>query len=266
MSIKVENLCLSYDGTDVVKNLDLFIPKGSICTIIGPNGCGKSTLLKAISRNLPIKSGIVEIYGKNIHNYNNKVLSRKMAFLTQEPHIPYQFSVKELVSHGRYPYLNWLGLLKSKDHEIIRDSIESTGLSDLETRNVSSLSGGERQRVWIAMALAQEAEIFILDEPTTYLDLAHQLQILQLINRLNKDFKKTILMVLHDLNQAARFSHYIFALKRGRLICSGSPDEVIKEKVIQDIFSIESRILRDLDNDCPYIIPQKSTEREAVYL
>lgn len=255
MAIKADNLVLNYGETTIIDNVSLEIPAGSFCTIIGPNGCGKSTLLKALSRNLKTKSGSIFIMGKSLKHYDTRLLSRKLAFLVQSPFIPDQFSVRDLVSFGRFPYSNWLGMLKPKDHDVITRAMELTQVQEFADRELLHLSGGERQRVWIAMALAQEAEILLLDEPTTYLDIAHQFQTLELIYKLHKEMGQTILMVLHDLNQAARYSDYIFVLKNGKLFGQGNPEEIITEDILKQVFSLETRVIKDRENNCPYFIP-----------
>ena len=262
VAIKAENLYLGYGDTLIVKDVSINIPRGSFCSVIGPNGCGKSTLLKALSRNLPVRSGTIFINGKHLKSYDTKILSRKLAFLTQSPHIPDQFSVKDLVSYGRFPHTNWIGILKSKDYEMINWAMDITEITRFEERELTSLSGGERQRVWIAMALAQEAEILLLDEPTTHLDIAHQFHILELIHKLNREMKRTVLMVLHDLNQAARYSDYLYVLNNGRLHAHGSPNEIITETMLREVFSIDTKIIRDEDNDCPYFIPLGGVHNE----
>ena len=261
MAIRVSNIQIGYGDTTIVEDISLHIPRGAFCSIIGPNGCGKSTLLKAISRNLPHKGGAVNIDGKDLGKYETKLLARKMAFLAQSPHIPEQFSVRDLVSYGRYPHTNWLGTLGPEDHQVIDRSMELTGVRDFEERELAHLSGGERQRVWMAMALAQEAEILLLDEPTTYLDISHQFQTLELIKQLNREMERTVLMVLHDLNQAARYSDLIFVMKEGDLFAWGKPREIITEKILRDVFAIEAKIIIDEDQDCPYFIPLKSADK-----
>ena len=262
MAVKAENLYIGYGDTPVIRDVSLKIPQGAFCSVIGPNGCGKSTLLKALSRNLPINSGTIAINGKSLKNYNTKVLSRELAFLAQSPHIPDQFSVKDLVGYGRFPHTNWMGILKSKDYEIINWAMDVTEITQFAERELTSLSGGERQRVWIAMALTQEAEILLLDEPTTHLDIAHQFHILELIHKLNREMNRTVLMVLHDLNQAARYSDYLYVLNNGRLYAHGVPDEIITETMLREVFSIDTKIIRDEDNDCPYFIPLGGVHNE----
>lgn len=263
MAIKAENLKLGYGETVVLKDVSLHIPRGSFCSVIGPNGCGKSTLLKALSRNLRARSGSITINGKPLYKYDTRLLSRKMAFLAQSPHIPEQFSVKDLVGYGRFPHTNWMGMLKPRDNEVIRWAMELTEIVEFADRELMHLSDGERQRVWIAMALAQEAEILLLDEPTTYLDIAHQFQTLELINKLYSDMDRTILMVLHDLNQAARYSDILFVLKNGELYAEGTPDEIITETMLKEVFAIETLVIHDEANDCPHFIPLRGIEKNG---
>jgi iron complex transport system ATP-binding protein len=255
VAIKVENLRLGYGSTVIVDDISMEVPQGSFCSVIGPNGCGKSTLLRALSRNLHPFAGTIEILGKAVHSYDSKELSRKMAFLAQSPHIPDQFTVEELVSYGRYPHSHWPGFLSPADRDIIHTAMKLTETDGFADRELTSLSGGERQRVWIAMALAQEAELLLLDEPTTYLDIAHQFQTLELIHRLQKNMGRTILMVLHDLNQAARYSDWIFVMKDGKLFDQGPPEDIISEELLAEVFSIRAKVIRDDDHGCPFFIP-----------
>lgn len=254
-AIEGEGLTLAYGSRVIVKDISLAIPAGSFCTIIGPNGCGKSTLLKALSRNLPLKEGRVAVEGTDLSWFETKTLARRMAFLAQSPHVPDQFTVKELVSYGRFPHTKWTGVLSAEDHRIVKEAMEETEITPFADRELIHLSGGERQRVWLAMALAQEAEILLLDEPTTYLDINHQFQTLELIRRLNREKGRTVLMVLHDLNQAARYSDSLFVMKEGNLVARGNPDEILNADLLKQVFSIESRIIRDEDHNCPYFIP-----------
>lgn len=243
--LHTDDLSIGYGERLIVKNLSVDIPDQQITTIIGPNGCGKSTLLKAITRIISHQSGTVLLDGKNILAENTKNLAKKMAILPQTPESSSGLTVAELVSYGRFPYQKGFGRLSKKDYEVIDWALEVTGTADFKFRSVDSLSGGQRQRVWIAMALAQETEIIFLDEPTTYLDMAHQLEVLELLKKLNVDQKRTIVMVLHDLNQAARFADYIIALKDGEIVKAGNCEEVINQKVLREVFQIEAKIGRD---------------------
>lgn len=239
------DLSIGYGERLIVKNLSVDIPDKKITTIIGSNGCGKSTLLKAITRIISHQSGTVLLDGKDILKENTKILAKKLALLPQSPESASGLTVGELVSYGRFPYQNGFGRLTKKDYEVIDWALEVTGTIDFKFRPVDALSGGQRQRVWIAMALAQETDIIFLDEPTTYLDMAHQLEVLELLQKLNREQGRTIIMVLHDLNQAARFADYIIALKDGEIVKAGACEEVIVPKVLEQVFQIDAVIGRD---------------------
>ena len=240
-----DDLNIGYGERLIVKDLNIEIPDKKITTIIGSNGCGKSTLLKAITRIISHQSGAVVLDGENISKESTKILAKKMAILPQTPESASGLTVGELVSYGRFPYQKGFGRLTKKDYEVIDWALEVTGTKDFKFRSVDALSGGQRQRVWIAMALAQETEMIFLDEPTTYLDMAHQLEVLELLQTLNKEQKRTIVMVLHDLNQAARFADYIIALKDGEIVKAGSCEEIITQDVLRKVFQIDAEIGRD---------------------
>ncbi len=261
MAIKTKNLQSGYGREIIIDNVSLSIPRGSICSLIGPNGCGKSTFLKTLSGSHPRIGGEILIGDRDIANIDTKSLARKLAFLVQNPYIPDQFSVRELVSHGRYPHTNWMGSLSAEDIRIINRSMKLTGIEDYANREIAHLSGGEQQRAWLAMALAQGTEIMLLDEPTTHLDISHQFQTLELIKKLNTDLEHTILMVLHDLNQAARYSDIIFVMKNGKIAAEGSPKEIITKELLKDVFDLETRVIHDTEYNCPYFIPLKSIEK-----
>lgn len=240
-----ESVNIGYGERLIVKDLSVSIPDKKITTIIGPNGCGKSTLLKAITRIISLQSGDVVLDGKSISKEQTKKLAKKMAILPQTPESAAGLTVGELVSYGRFPHQKGFGRLTKKDYEVIQWALEVTGTADYKFRPVDSLSGGQRQRVWIAMALAQETEIIFLDEPTTYLDMAHQLEVLELLQTLNAEQERTIVMVLHDLNQAARFADYIIALKDGEIVKAGTCEEVISHDVLKEVFHIDAVIGND---------------------
>ncbi|WML32870.1 ABC transporter ATP-binding protein [Clostridium sp. OS1-26] len=240
-----DNINIGYGELLIVKDLSVEIPSKKITTIIGSNGCGKSTLLKAITRIISHQSGSVILDGKNILKENTKTLAKKMAILPQTPEGTSGLTVGELVSYGRFPYQKGFGRLTKKDYEVIDWALEVTGTKDFKFRSIDALSGGQRQRVWIAMALAQETEIIFLDEPTTYLDMAHQLEVLELLHKLNKEQGRTIVMVLHDLNQAARFADYIIALKDGEVVKAGNCEEVVNHEILKEVFNINAEIGRD---------------------
>ncbi|TKC14883.1 ABC transporter ATP-binding protein [Robertmurraya kyonggiensis] len=248
------DVSIGYGERFIVKELSVAIPDHKITTIIGPNGCGKSTLLKAITRIIPHQSGAVLLDGENIAKENTKELAKKMAILPQTPESASGLTVGELVSYGRFPYQKGFGRLSKKDYEAIDWALEVTGTIDFKYRPVDALSGGQRQRVWIAMALAQETDIIFLDEPTTYLDMAHQLEVLELLQKLNREQGRTIVMVLHDLNQAARFADYLIALKDGEVVKAGNCEEVINHEVLKKVFHIDAEIGRDPRTNKPMCV------------
>jgi iron complex transport system ATP-binding protein len=252
--IQTNNLNISYGKLNIVEGLDLNIPKGKITTIIGANGCGKSTILKTIARILKPQSGSIYIDGKDLNNQKSKELAKIMAVLPQSPKAPKGLTVEELVSYGRFPHKNGFGTLSKKDKDIIDWSLEKTGILEFKERAIDSLSGGQRQRAWIAMALAQETEILLLDEPTTYLDLAHQLEILKLLEKLNKTEHRSIIMVIHEINNAARFADYMLGIKNGKIICEGTPHEVMTKENLKEIFNIDAYVINDPRNDKPVCV------------
>ncbi|RKD24525.1 iron-dicitrate transporter ATP-binding subunit [Ammoniphilus oxalaticus] len=244
-TLAAKELNIAYGNVPIVKDLTLNIPEGKITTIIGSNGCGKSTILKTLARIINPKSGGIYLDGKAIHKLSTKDIAKQMAILPQTPQAPNGLTVAELVTYGRFPHQKGFGSLRDHDRHIVSWAIEQTGLSAFYDRPIEALSGGQRQRVWIAMALAQETDLLLLDEPTTYLDLAHQLEILQLLNNLNKQEKRTIVMVLHDLNHAARFADHMVALNNGTIIKEGAPNEVMTTDVLKKVFQIDAEIIYD---------------------
>lgn len=259
-----QNITIGYGKKDIIRNLSVEIPRGKIVTIIGQNGCGKSSLLKTISRAVIPKNGNV-IYGdKRLNQYSRKYLAQKIAYLAQTHHSPEDIDVRTLVSYGRYPYSR-LGKRRTKrDEEIIDRALALTGLDALEKRILTTLSGGERQRAWIAMAICQEPEILILDEPTTYLDISYQVEVLETIKKLNQELNITIVMVLHDLNLAARYSDYMYAIKNGNICVAGEAKKVVTEKNLEEVFEIKAAVFEDKLNLCPYFIPLKTMIRGEV--
>lgn len=259
MELKVENLNVNYDDKRILKDISFNVKSGEIVTIIGPNGSGKSTLIKSISRYLKPASGNIYLNKVNINQVNTKEIARNLAVLPQVKGVSSDISIEELVSYGRYPHLKFGRRLGNEDKEIISWALEKTGLMEMKERYVVTLSGGERQRAWIAMSLAQKPKILLLDEPTTFLDICYQLETLELVKELNKTLGITVVMVLHDLNQAARYSDNILVISNGELWEYGEPCKVIREELLKDIFKIDAHIYEDKINNCPYFIPRKIT-------
>jgi iron complex transport system ATP-binding protein len=257
--LQAKNIHISYEKKEVVRNVSLEVRKGEIVSIIGPNGSGKSTILKALSRTLKPTKGEILLENKNINAMNTKSIAKKLAILPQTRHAPGDFTVDELVGYGRFPHMAFGNKLNMQDYEIIDWAVEKTDMKSLRHRYVRTLSGGERQRAWIAMALAQKPEILLLDEPTTFLDISYQLEALELIKELNEQLGLTIVMVLHDLNQAVRYSHRIYALKNGSIHCHGESKNLLSDEFLREVFRIQGDILLDEKNECNYLVPQKVT-------
>ena len=250
-AISVKNLSVSYENNSIIENLDLSIPKGKITIIIGANGCGKSTLLKTISRINKPKNGDIFINNKNIKNVKEKDIAKEVAFLPQGPVCPSGLTVRQLVAYGRFPHQKMIGGLNSHDKDVIEWAIKETGLSEFADREVENLSGGQRQRAWIAMTLAQETEIIMLDEPTTYLDMSYQLEVLEVLQKLNKEKNITVVIVLHELNNACRFADNIVGLKKGKIICEGKPIDVINKETLKKIYGIDASLVSSENGTYP---------------
>ena len=253
-AINIKDLDVAYEQRYIIKNMNLEIPKGKITMIIGSNGCGKSTLLKTIARIITPKKGEIRLTGVSIKEQAPKDIAKKMAVLPQSPTVPSGLLVKELVSYGRFPYQSAMGGLKQEDIDTVQKAMEDTGIIEFANRPVDSLSGGQRQRAWIAMALAQETEILVLDEPTTYLDMAHQLEILLSLQKLNKEQNRTIIMVLHELNNATKFADYLIGVKEGEVIFKGEPLEVITKENLQKLYGIDAKLQLDETNSYPICV------------
>ena len=251
MSIEIKELQAGYQDTIIIERANLSIPKGKITMMIGQNGCGKSTLLKSISRILPVKKGDILLNGVNLKKMAQKEIAKKMAILPQSPLVPEGILVKDLVAYGRFPYQKPMSGLKKEDHEIIEWAMKKTGVFELQNKPVEELSGGQRQRVWISLALAQKTEILVLDEPTTYLDMAHQLEILELLKKLNKEEGTTIIMVIHELNHATKFADHIIGMKKGKVLFEGAPNEVITVENLKALYEIEAVLTTSQSGDYP---------------
>ena len=250
-AIAVKQLSVTLGNRDILHDITVSIPMGKITTLIGPNGCGKSTLLRSMIGYINSPSECVTIFDKPLSSYSQNTLARQMAFLPQVPNMPKDMTVEELVYCGRYPYQNWWKNTAKEDREIVDYALSITKTDHLRHQLIPSLSGGERQRVWIAMALAQEPKLLVLDEPTTYLDINHQLEIMELLKRLNKEQGLTVLMVLHDLTQAVQYSDYMAVIKTGRLIAAGDTKDITSDTLFKEVFSVDVQV-DNLDNK-PYV-------------
>lgn len=254
--ITVRNLGVSYGSKRVIEDLDVDFPAGKVTTIIGPNGCGKSTLLKAIARLLP-HSGTVRVDGTETTDMSRKSLARNLSMLPQSPIAPEGLLVKDLVGRGRHPHQSWVNQWSSTDQDAVAEALAKTRSSDLADRSIDQLSGGQKQRVWISMVLAQETPFIFLDEPTTYLDLSASIDVLNLVRELNSELDRTVVMVLHDLNLATRYSDKLVVLKDGNLRATGTPKEVITRDLLSDVFDLDALIEEDPAVGGPLIIPAR---------
>ncbi|WP_429842478.1 ABC transporter ATP-binding protein [Brevibacillus sp. FIR094] len=250
-----EKLDIGYGELSIVKDLNISIPSGKITALVGANGSGKSTILKTLARIMKPTGGQVFLDGKSIHQQSTKEVAKQLAILPQNPTAPDGLTVSELVTYGRFPHQKGFGSLTKEDKEIISWAISMTGMSDFHDRPVDQLSGGQRQRAWIAMALAQGTDILFLDEPTTFLDMAHQLEVLKLLQKLNDEENRTIVMVVHDLNHATRYAQHMVAISRGTVVAEGSPAEVMTPDMLRKVFNIEADILIDPRTGVPLCLP-----------
>ena len=263
MRIELNNVHAGYGKTpDVLHDISLDISAGEFISLIGPNGSGKSTLLRVIAAVLSPRSGSAALDDMPLTRYRPRDLARRISFLPQQPITPTELTVRDLISYGRHPYLGWIGRMQKKDWEIVDWACEETRLEDLQHRQLGTLSGGERQRAWIALSLAQQPEMLLLDEPTTFLDICYQLEILELVSQLNETLRMTVVMVLHDLNQAARYSRRMLALSDGALAAAGTPEEVMTPAFLQSVFNIDARLHTDDVLNCPVMVPVRSLKGE----
>ncbi|CUU64961.1 ABC transporter ATP-binding protein [Corynebacterium variabile] len=255
-SISVANLRVGYTpDRPVISDLSLNIPGGQVTTIIGPNGCGKSTLLRAIGRLIPSQGGEVHLGDTDIGSMKRRDIAKTIGVLPQSPISPPGLIVSDLVSRGRHPHQSWIRQWSSSDEEEVNAALEMTDVAELADRSVDSLSGGQRQRVWISMVLAQHTDVLFLDEPTTYLDLAHSIEVLDLVNRLRRDLDRTVVMVLHDLNLAIRYSDNLVVMRDGDLIATGKPEEIITSELLKDVFELDATVIEDPVVGGPLIVP-----------
>lgn len=260
--LETTGLSIAYEDRLIVEDLNIQIPQGRITALVGANGSGKSTILKTMARLMQPKAGHVLLDGKSIHKQSTREVAKQLAILPQNPTAPEGLTVTELVSYGRFPYQKGFGSLKEEDKKMIEWAIDATGLNEFHDRPIEQLSGGQRQRAWIAMALAQDTDILFLDEPTTFLDMAHQLEVLQLLEELNISSQRTIVMVVHDLNHATRYAHHMIAIKQGKAAAVGSPQEVMTTEVMREVFGIEADIITDPRTGVPLCLPYALAGRD----
>ncbi|TQN27836.1 iron complex transport system ATP-binding protein [Haloactinospora alba] len=253
--LRGENLTLAYDNSVVSRDLGITIPDNSFTVIVGPNACGKSTLLRALSRMLKPAEGAVYLDGRLISSYPSKEVARTLGLLPQSSVAPDGITVADLVARGRYPHQKLLKQWSSTDERVVSEALEATGVAELSTRLVDELSGGQRQRVWLAMVLAQQTPLLLLDEPTTYLDIAHQMDVLDLCADLHHERGHTLVAVLHDLNHACRYATHLITMKDGRVVAEGPPAEVITETLVREVFEMPVRVIPDPETDAPLIVP-----------
>ncbi|GAA2791177.1 ABC transporter ATP-binding protein [Saccharopolyspora taberi] len=253
--LHARDLRLAYGERVVVDGLDIDVADGTITAVIGPNGCGKSTMLRALGRLLQPQRGSVLLDGKQIHRMSTKEVARVLGLLPQSPSAPEGLTVADLVARGRHPHQSWYRQWSSDDEAAVAEALGMTGIEDLADRTVDELSGGQRQRAWLSMALAQGTDLLLLDEPTTYLDLSHQVDVLDLIGRLHDDSGRTVVMVLHDLNLAARYADRLVAMRDGAIVAEGAPEEVLTERLLEEVFGLNARVIADPVVGTPMVVP-----------
>lgn len=254
-TLTAEGVTLAYGDRTIIEGLDLRVAPGKITSIVGANGCGKSTLLRSLARLLSPASGQIVLDGKSVHSRPTKEVARVLGLLPQSPIAPEGIAVADLVGRGRHPHQKVLARWTAHDYEVVADALAATGIADLADRSVDELSGGQRQRVWIAMALAQETDILLLDEPTTFLDVAHQVEVLDLLTDLSVSRGTTIVMVLHDLNLAARYSDELVAMRGGRVHALGAPDDILTHTLVEEVFGMANQITTDPVSGKPMVTP-----------
>ncbi|MBE1441777.1 MULTISPECIES: ABC transporter ATP-binding protein [unclassified Paenibacillus] len=254
-ALEANGLSLSYGTVPIFQDLSVNIPKGEITVLIGSNGCGKSTLLRSLARLLNPQKGTIVLDGHELAKLPTKEIAKRLAILPQGPTAPEGLTVLQLVKQGRYPYQSWLQQWSHEDERMVRMALEKTGMTEYSERTVDSLSGGQRQRAWIAMTLAQGTDTVLLDEPTTYLDLTHQVEVLDLLYELNEKERRSVVMVLHDINLACRYAHHMIAVKNGAIWAQGKPEDIVTEAMIKGVFELECQVLKDPFYGTPLCIP-----------
>ncbi|GAA1759097.1 ABC transporter ATP-binding protein [Streptomonospora arabica] len=253
--LRAERVTLAYGDTVVSRGLDFAVPDHAVTAVIGPNGCGKSTLLRALGRLLRPAAGRVVLDGRPIRSVPPRAVARTVAVLPQSPQAPPGLAVADLVARGRHPHQSWYRQWSSGDREAVAHALELTGMLDCADRTLEQLSGGQRQRAWISMALAQETDLLLLDEPTTFLDLAHQIEVLDLVRELNERHGRTVVMVLHDLNLAARYAHRLVAMSRGAVRAEGTAEEVLTPELLAEVFGLRCAVVPDPVSGTPLVVP-----------
>ncbi|MBK4149647.1 ABC transporter ATP-binding protein [Corynebacterium macginleyi] len=253
--VVASSITVGYGQRTIIRDLSATFPAGKITTVVGPNGCGKSTLLRAMSGLLNLATGNISVNGNNISDMKRKDVARILGVLPQSPVAPEGLLVSDLVARGRHPHQAWFRQWSATDEDAVYAALKQTGSADLANRTLDELSGGQRQRVWISMVLAQNTDILFLDEPTTYLDLATSVDILELVDSLRQKLGRTVVMVLHDLNLAVRYSDYLVVMKKGQVIASGTPGEVITAERLQQAFDLRARVIEDPETGDPLIVP-----------
>jgi len=254
-TLRAQGVSLGYGDREIVSGLDVNVPPGRITVIVGPNACGKSTLLRAMARLLAPSEGAVLLDGRSIQQMPTKEVAAVLGILPQSPSAPEGITVSDLVGRGRYPHQGWFRRWTAEDDEAVARALLSTGTLDLADRPVDELSGGQRQRVWIAMALSQRTDILLLDEPTTFLDASHQLDVLDLLTDLNHDHGVTMVAVLHDLNLACRYADHMIAMKDGRIVAEGRPSDIVTESLVGEVFGMRCSVLEDPASATPMVVP-----------
>lgn len=253
--LRAHGLRLGYGDEIVVDGLDLDIPDRTVTAVVGPNGCGKSTLLRALGRLLKPYAGEVFLDGRRIDRIATREVARIVGMLPQSPVAPDGLTVADLVMRGRHPHQTWFRQWSAGDQDIVTEALEWTGMREFADRPVEALSGGQRQRAWISMALAQGTDVLLLDEPTTFLDLAHQIDVLDLVSRLHRERERTIVMVLHDLNLAARYAEHVIAMHDGRIVAQGPPAEVFTVELLAEVFGLSAMVVPDPATGTPLVVP-----------
>jgi iron complex transport system ATP-binding protein len=261
--LRAERLVAGYGDAAVLDGVDLALPAGRVTAIVGPNGCGKSTLLRTLARLLRPRAGAVLLDGRDVHGQPTRDVARRLGLLPQGPSAPDGLTVAELVARGRFPHRGWLGRWSAEDAAHVERALARTGMGLLRDRPVDELSGGQRQRAWIAMALAQDTPTLLLDEPTTFLDLAHRLEVLELLGALNRAEGRTVVMVLHELADAARHADHVVAMRDGAVVAAGPPAEVVTADVVEAVFGVSCRVLTDPGTGTPIVVPDAGARARA---